>query len=199
MPDVATLAPDPVARGPHDHAEDRTEAELRESAYRRGFHQGVFEASRHLARPGVFPRWLEDVEHWRNRTGRHRASRRVARRPPTPAQETPTMPDDDHEFRYRIGGHLEPAPGVAPADDWGKAGWSNVINWGEQGGLELSVWKSDGARWLLSFSGPCEGCVVEVAGWPAFLDALRHFAPAVGLSQREQVNYGIEKLCRPCP
>lgn len=91
----------------HDHREDHTAEEVRESAYRRGYHQGV-DMTLRLLDEGV-PRptlgeWLQWVCDWRFRLGRYRAKRSTVQPPPR-----------------IVGGKIEkygPMMGMAKRPDW---------------------------------------------------------------------------------
>lgn len=59
--------------GPHDHDDDVTPAELRESAYRRGYEHGVWEIVRYLAaggEPDGAEAFLVELSEWRYREGK---------------------------------------------------------------------------------------------------------------------------------
>jgi hypothetical protein len=78
---------DGEGRSLHDHVEDETAAELRESAYRRGFHQALSEvedALKNGVRYGEIAAWLGQVDAWRFREGRHDRPRDFVERPPAP-------------------------------------------------------------------------------------------------------------------
>lgn len=69
---------------PHDHVEDQTPAELRESAYRRGFQQGIYaalDATDHWDDPAL-NHWLSEIELWRGRHERYHCPRDQVQPPP---------------------------------------------------------------------------------------------------------------------
>jgi hypothetical protein len=70
----------------HDHAEDKTPAELRESAYRRGYQQGFEMAVEAVLQDGMSGKELQRlrrlISDWRFRRGQYRQSRAGVRRPP---------------------------------------------------------------------------------------------------------------------
>jgi hypothetical protein len=73
--------------GPHDHCEDKTPGELRESAYRRGYQQGIACAIEHLKNGGSVAQltlWEQTVHSWRMRLGGYKRSRSAIERAPEP-------------------------------------------------------------------------------------------------------------------
>lgn len=90
-------------------------------------------------------------------------------------------------FRYEVGGTLTPiADPVADApkgEDLGKSldriGFHSMETLGDENGLGLEIFASKGndCRWMLV---PCDHftyCLIEVVGWPAYLDALARYSP----------------------
>jgi hypothetical protein len=72
---------------PHDHIEDKTPAELRESAYRRGFQQGLQYAINILADGGGVAElqvYMEQIAAWRERRGKYKGKRDRLEHPPVP-------------------------------------------------------------------------------------------------------------------
>src|SRR5437016_2973326 len=80
----AIVARDDPGRSCHD-AHDKTVAELRESAYRRGYQQG-FEMALDAIQEGIQPSLLQRlrslISDWRFRHGRYRGLRAMVVRPP---------------------------------------------------------------------------------------------------------------------
>ena len=70
----------------HDHTEDRTPEEVRESAYRRGFEQGALAAMRLAYKsdnsPAIPTRWVDRIHLWRNRRGLYESPRQIITWPP---------------------------------------------------------------------------------------------------------------------
>lgn len=71
----------------HDHGEDTTPQEVRESAYRRGYQQALHEAINLLKAGGTladFKQYMDDVTDWRFRAKKYRRARKSLEWPPRP-------------------------------------------------------------------------------------------------------------------
>lgn len=74
-------------RTDHDHVEDKSPSELRESAYRRGYQQGLYQAIKFLQSGGNLASLQEyaiEVGLWRNRLERYGRARDHVEHPPVP-------------------------------------------------------------------------------------------------------------------
>lgn len=77
----------------HDHAEDQNPEEIRESAYRRGFQQGVvmaMEAVESGTPEPIIRKWTEKIGLWRYRIGCYAGSRSSITKPPVIAKDPTT-------------------------------------------------------------------------------------------------------------
>jgi hypothetical protein len=104
-------------------------------------------------------------------------------------------------FRYEIGGKLTPIddpmmPDEEESKGMDRLGFTTMDELGDEHSFTLTVYANLGEekRWFLSFYDNFTGCLIEVVGWPAYIDALRYFSPIVGMSQHAMTTRQLEEI-----
>ena len=88
-----------LVRSPHDHFEDQTQAELRESAYRRGYTHGFNDLRLMLPiEDREIKKHLDELMSWRFRLGKYE-------RPRSDVEPPPTSAIADEKFWDSLGGN----------------------------------------------------------------------------------------------
>jgi hypothetical protein len=93
------------------------------------------------------------------------------------------MQSESWTYRHEIGGNLapieDPTGDGSLTDALDRLGFVHSEDLGDPDGMHLQVYasKAVGHRWILIAGDGFSQCLIEVLGWPAFLDAMARYSP----------------------